>query len=195
MNESQFVELVRQNASNHTILERLPNLGLSDAWLVAGSLFQTVWNCLTSQSPTFGIKDYDIFYFDDRDLSWQAEDEVIKRAHELFADLDVSIEVRNQARVHLWYADKFGMAYPPLSSAAEAIDRFLATACQVGIKPDGQSGIIVYAPSGFDDLERMIIRPNRCTNFVPDVYVSKAARWKAVWPELTIIPYEKALSS
>ena len=109
MNETQFVELVRQNKTNHDILERLPHLGLSDAWLVAGSLFQTIWNCLTSKPRTFGIKDYDIFYFDDGDLSWQAEDDIIKSANKLFGDWGASIEVRNQARVHLWYADKFGI--------------------------------------------------------------------------------------
>lgn len=190
MNETQFVELTRQNVTNLHILERLPHLGLPDAWLVAGSLFQTVWNCLTGEPTAFGIKDYDIFYFDDSDLSWQAEDDIIQRADKLFGDLDVSIEVRNQARVHLWYGDKFGMAYPPLKSATEAIDRFLATACQVGVKPNAhRGGIIVYAPHRFDDLERMIIRPNLCPNFVPEVYRSKAARWKLLWPELTIVPY------
>lgn len=189
MNETQFLELVRQNRTNHEILERLPHLGVPDAWLVAGALFQTIWNCLTDKPRTFGIKDYDIFYFDSTDLSWQAEDGVIQRAAHLFGDLDASIEVRNQARVHLWYVEKFGMAYPPLRSVREAIDRFLATACQVGVKPDGQRGMIVYAPNGFDDLERMMIRPNLCPNFLPEVYVTKATRWKLLWPELTIMPY------
>ncbi len=147
MNETQFVEFIRQNVTNRNILARLPDLDLPDAWLVAGSLFQTVWNSLTHQPATFGIRDYDIFYFDDRDLSWQAEDDAIRRVEQRFSDLDASIEVHNQARVHLWYADKFGIAYPPLRSATEAIDRFFATACQVGIKPDAQGGLTVYAPS------------------------------------------------
>ena len=63
-----------------------------------------------------GIRDYDVFYFD-ADTSWSAENEVIERAAHLFADLNVSIEVRNQARVHLWYEEKFGLPYPPLKSA------------------------------------------------------------------------------
>jgi hypothetical protein len=42
--------------------------------VTAGCLFQTVWNVVTDRPPTSGIKDYDIFYFDGTDLSWEAED-------------------------------------------------------------------------------------------------------------------------
>ena len=64
--------------------------------------FQNVWNTVEWRAPGNGIKDYDLFYFDDADLSWDAEDRVIQRAASLFADLDATVEVRNQARVHLW---------------------------------------------------------------------------------------------
>lgn len=46
--------------------------------------------------------DYDLFYFDDSDISWAAKDLVISRGQELFADVAVDVEIRNQARVHLW---------------------------------------------------------------------------------------------
>src|SRR5215471_16886937 len=64
MDETGFIELVLSNAINREILARLPVLGLSDAWLVSGALFQTAWNRLTNRSTEYGIKDYDIFYFD-----------------------------------------------------------------------------------------------------------------------------------
>ena len=44
MPEEAFLTLALKNACNTAILERLPALGLPDAWLVAGCLFQTVWN-------------------------------------------------------------------------------------------------------------------------------------------------------
>ncbi|MDO8289971.1 MAG: nucleotidyltransferase family protein [Parvibaculum sp.] len=182
MKEAQFVEHALQNFANSEILVRLPSLGLNDCWLVSGGLFQSVWNVLTHRDITHGIKDYDVFYFDP-DTSWEAEDEVINRGIALFADLGVDVEIRNQARVHLWYAEKFGSAYPPLKSSCEGIDRFLAPACMVGL----QSDHAVYAQHGFSDIETMTLRPNRAPNFKADLYLAKAARWKEQWPELTVI--------
>jgi len=108
---------------------------------------------------------------------------MIRRARETFASIDADIELKNQARVHLWYTEKFGTAYPPLTSSCEGIDRFLAPACMVGISPDGK----IYAPHGFDDIGSMTIRPNRAANFKADLYLAKCARWKETWPELTVI--------
>lgn len=183
MDEARFLSLALANERNRAILTRLPELGLEDCWLVSGSLFQSVWNGLTGRGPVYGIKDYDIFYFDP-DTSWESEDRAIARARELFLPLGLEVELRNEARVHLWYEAKFGKEYPPLRSSCEGIDRFLAPACMVGIAPD----MSVYAPHGFDDIETMTIRPNRAPNFSTERYAVKAARWKAMWPELTVMP-------
>ena len=92
------------------------------------------------------------------------------------------------ARAHLWHPVKFGVPYPALSRATDAIDRFLLYAAQVGIRPHSL-GVEVYAPHGFDDIAAMILRPNTSTlNFRADLYENKAQRWKACWPELTVIP-------
>lgn len=183
MTDAEFLTLIQENPSNAAILDRAPTLGLADAWLVSGSLFQTVWNALTNRPVSHGIKDYDIFYFDS-DTSYEAEDAHIRRAADLFADLDIGIEVRNQARVHLWYKDHFGIDYTPLSSACEGIDRFLAIACKVGVSLDGQQRI--YAPDGLDDMAQLRIRPNASANFSAEHYAAKCARWQGMWPELTI---------
>jgi uncharacterized protein len=120
-------------------------------------------------------------------LSWEAEDVVIHRVAAAVSDIGVSVEPRNQARVHLWYSKKFGIAYSPLQRATEGIDRFLVLAAQVGIRP-AERGYEVHAPHGFDDVSTLTIRPNRCPNFRADLYEAKAASWKARWPELTILP-------
>jgi hypothetical protein len=183
MDSQRFTEIVRKNRFNREILARLPSLALPDCWVVSGALFQTVWNVQTGRAPEHGIKDYDVFYFDP-DLSWEAEDAVIKRAAAHFSDLDVAVEVRNQARVHLWYAAKFTLPYPPLTRSTDGIDRFLMHNAQVGVRPDGE----IYAPRRFDDIAAMIIRPNYTANFHPDRYMEKALRWNGRWPELTILP-------
>lgn len=182
MDAERFTELVLRNEVNRHILAALPTLGLTDSWLVSGSLFQTVWNVQTGREPGYGIKDYDIFYFHS-DTSWEAEDEAIARGREIFAGLDAEVEIRNQARVHLWYERKFGIPYPPLACACDGIDRFLAPACMVGMSATGD----VYAPRGFDDIEHMVIRPNPVGNFDSDELARKAGRWKEKWPELSIV--------
>jgi hypothetical protein len=181
-----FIAAVLSNPINRTILDHLPALGLPDAWLVSGALFQTVWNVLTGRPVTCGIRDYDLFYFDPDD-SWAAEDAVIRRVRDAFADVAADIEIRNQARVHLWYSQKFGAAYPPLSRATDGIDRFLMHNAQVGIRANGDA-YEIYAPRGFDDLADLIVRPNVTANFRADLYYAKAERWKASWPEITIAP-------
>lgn len=110
----------------------------------------------------------------------------IRRANAAFADLGVEVELRNQARAHLWYEDKFGAPYPPLACATEGIDRFLSRNCMVGLRPNG-AGFAVYAPEGFDDIEAMIVRPNRAANFQAARYREKAARWMALWPALRVL--------
>lgn len=187
MNNDQLIEIILTNPTNEAILNLLPSVPLSDAWLVSGCLFQTVWNWKTGRDPKFGIKDYDIFYFEDIDLSWEAEDRSIQIALQCFDGIDETIEIRNQARVHLWYEQKFGVPYAPLQRATEGIDRFLARACMVGIRPKKNGGFEVYAPKALDDLHNLIIRPNDLKPFDTGTYRIKAMRWKQIWPELEVI--------
>ena len=186
MNTDEFLALALRNPVNAAIADKLFRLALPDAWLVSGCLVQTVWNGLTHRPPGYGINDYDVFYFDP-DTSWAAEDAVIRQLQNAFANAAVTVEARNQARVHLWYPDKHGLPYPPLRCSTEGIDRFLTRNTKVGIRrtPDGHG---VYAPDGFDDIAGMIVRPNPGPNFSAAVYEAKAARWKALWPELTVLP-------
>lgn len=185
MTRAQFLAAALKNPVNVAILRALDSLALPDAWLVAGCLVQTVWNELTGRAPAYGISDYDIFYFDP-DTSWLAEDSVIRKLGSHLAHLGARIETRNQARVHLWYPQKHGLPYPPLASSCEGIDRFLTTNTMVGVQASG-GGYDIYAPNGFDDIAEMVVRPNPGLNFSAANYAEKAARWKKLWPELTVV--------
>ena len=186
MDRDEFLTAVLRNPVNQIIAEELFRLALPDAWIVSGCLVQTVWNVSTNRAVDYGIADYDIFYFDP-DPSWEAEDAVIRKLQDAFAKLDVKVEARNQARVHLWYARKHGVPYPPLRSSTDGIDRFLTKNTQFGIRRT-TGGHEVYAPSGFRDVADMAVRPNPGTNFSTANYRAKARRWKSLWPELTVFP-------
>jgi len=189
MNRDEFLALALRNPVNVAISDALLTLGLPDAWLVAGCLVQTVWNVLSRRAEGYGIADYDVFYFDP-DTSWEAEDDVIRKLHARLAHLAVKVEARNQARVHLWYAEKHGLPYPPLLRSTDGIDRFLTQNTQVGIRRT-RDGYDIYTPHGFDDIARLIARPHPGPNFSAATYAAKAARWKALWPEITVIAAEE----
>ena len=186
MNQDEFVAAALRNPVNEEIACELVALALPDAWIVSGCLVQTVWNVLTGRAVDYGINDYDVFYFDP-DTSWEAEDAVIRRLEQRLAPRGVAIEARNQARVHLWYPQKHGRPYPPVKCSTEGIDRFLTRNTMVGFRKLGD-GYNVYAPHGFDDIARLIVRPNPGPNFSAASYAAKASRWKALWPELTVLP-------
>jgi hypothetical protein len=188
MNQSEFLTATLRNPANQIIAQTLFELALPDAWIVSGCLVQTVWNVLTGRATGYGINDYDVFYFDP-DTSWEAEDGVIRKLTGALAHLDVKIEARNQARVHLWYAEKHGLPYPPLACSTEGIDRFLTRNTMIGIRRTAE-GYDVYAPDGFGDAAGLIVRPNPGPNFSPVNYAAKAARWKALWPEVTVLAVE-----
>ena len=62
-----FCADVARNPVNRAILSRWKLLDLPNAWLVAGCLFQTVWNIESGRQPGADLKDYDVFYFDSGD--------------------------------------------------------------------------------------------------------------------------------
>ena len=180
-----------RNAMLVEVLARARQLCLPGWYLAAGGVFQTIWNVVTGRPPEQGIRDFDLIYFDGSDLSWEAEDAVIKAGERVFADLPVPVEIRNQARVHLWYEQRFGVPCPAYDSTEAAIDTFAATTCCLGVRvePDGRWRI--YAPHGLADPYNLVLRPNPV--LAPQhVYETKAARWRQQWPELIVLPWPVA---
>jgi hypothetical protein len=184
----RFLAALLSNRIAEMILQRMPELGLENWYLTAGGVFQTIWNVVAGRDPQTGIKDYDVFYFDSGDLSYEAEDAVIKRAYRLFSDIPTTIEVRNEARVHLWYALEFGVPARQFTSSEDAIDHFASTTYCYGVTVDSAGASRVYAPHGFHDLFALIIRPHPV--LAPrEIYEAKTARWREEWPALTVLPW------
>jgi len=185
----RFEQIVRADPDLMGLLAAVRPLGLPQWRLVAGCLYQTVWNVLTGRPRRTSIKDYDLAYFDPSDLSWQAEDTVIRRVAAATRGFPGAVEIRNQARVHLWFEGRFGVAYPPLESTDAALCRYASVvhAVAVRLEPDGR--LDIAAPFGLDDLFAMVIRPNRALDNHA-AHAAKAARVKAIWPELRVIPWD-----
>lgn len=169
-------------------LVTLRALALPDPLICSGAIYNAIWNSLTGRPPLTGIKDIDAVYFDDSDLSYEAEDRVIQRAADAFAALPLPVEVRNQARVHLWFPEKFGTPYPQLRSSAEMMDYFASRTHAVAVRLEADDRLSIFAPFGLDDIFAFRLTPNpaldnRLTHH------TKALRAKAIWPELTVVPW------
>lgn len=171
------------------VVARWGRVGLPDSWLVAGAIAQTVWNDGFGLPPEHGVADVDIVYFDGDDLSAESEAAHSARVRELFAGLPVWIDVKNEARVHLWYESKFGEPLAPYVSTADAISTFPTTATAVGVRPR-TNGFELVAPFGLADLLGLIVRPNK-KQISRQVYEAKVARWLMLWPRLCIVPWDQ----
>ena len=180
--------LVRSSDLLMRSLRGLRQLDLPDAWLVSGAIYQTVWNALTGRPPRTGLKDIDLFYFDP-DTSWEAEDRQIRRAAALFP-ADPPVELRNQARVHLWAEARFGRPLPrPYRTSRDAIGHFAARTHCVALRLSAAGRLRLHAPFGLEAIFALRLEPNpRLDNRA--TYEAKALRQREVWPELTVLPWE-----
>lgn len=181
---SDFLEMALANSVNVELCARLQTLELPNCHLVAGCLYQAVWNALSGNPPAFAIKDYDVFYFDAQDLSWDAEDAVIRRVHAATADLGVEVEVKNQARVHLWYEKRFGVPQLPFQSVEESIASYLVACTCIGLDVRSRA---LYAPHGFDDLTAGLLRKNPLRAVPEALFRAKAESYRARWPWLRVV--------
>ena len=168
------------------VLQTARALDLPDWLLVSGAVYQTVWNHLTVRDPNYGLKDYDLAYHDASDISYEAEDVVIKRGAAAFApEVAPLVEIRNQARVHVWFEGHFGEPYSPLSCSAEALGRFVAPAFAVGVRLAADDQLHVEAPFGLADLFALRLRPN--PNRVTKGFAAISAKVRERWPEVSIV--------
>lgn len=187
--ETRLIDIIHGVPTTMRVLRVIRDLDLPDAMIFSGAIYQPVWNYLTGRAPDYGIKDYDVAYHDASDTSYEAEDVVIQRVAAAFEPpLRALVEVRNQARVHLWFEKKFGAdePYPPLENSAAALKRFVATAFCVGVRMEAGDALSVFAPFGLEDLFALHLRPNPLRVKGAGGWERTTASAKARWPEITV---------
>ncbi|NEH47469.1 hypothetical protein GR210_01515 [Rhizobium leguminosarum] len=188
MEDEQFRQLygiILKSPLLSTLLHNWDKVALPDSWLVAGAIAHTVWNQTFGFPLAHGINDIDIVYFDANDLSEDAETDHAARVRTTFSDLPIWIDVKNEARVHLWYEAKFGYRINPYTSTTDAIATFPTTATAVGLRP-GNGSVEVCAPFGLFDLLGGVVRPNK-RQIRREIYEQKVGRWIEVWPNLSVV--------
>lgn len=186
-----LLDIVRNSPLLTDVLNRARKLNLPDWYIVSGAVYNLVWNVLTGRPETHGIKDVDLFYYDASDLSYEAEDRMIKTGDEIFSGVPLPVEIRNQARVHLWYEKHFGLVCLPLQSSRHSIERFASKTHAVGIRLEPDGGLDFYAPFGLDDIFSLRLTPNPVADNRETHHI-KGLRAQQNWPEVTVVPWPQA---
>ena len=189
--ESERVErltaIVHAAPSLMRVLRTMRTLALPDWLVMSGAVYQRVLNHLTGRPADYGVRDYDLGYFDGSDISYGAEDIVIRRVAAAFdVPLRSQVEVRNQARVHVWFEAHFGEAYTPLSCTAEALERFVSPMFAVGVRLEADGRLHIAAPFGLGDLFALRLRPNPRRPF--GGFDRVAGNVLRRWPEIRVGP-------
>jgi hypothetical protein len=176
---------LRASTKVMSVLEAAREARLPSWRLFSGAVYQTAWNALSSRPADYGIRDYDVAYFE-ADLSEKAQADIQAKVLAFVpASMRMRVEVVNQARVHLWFENQFGRSYAALTGTDGAFRRSLFTAHAVGVRLEPDESLSIVAPYGLGDIFGLVLRPN------PDLEVIGAHDGKARealerWPELVV---------
>ncbi|GAB6108284.1 nucleotidyltransferase family protein [Fusibacter bizertensis] len=188
----ELIEIIKSNDDLMKVFDTLDDLKLNDInlkdyYIGAGAIVQSVWNRLTGKQANYGIGDVDIVYYDLYNNTESDEKEIEQAIKDRISDLPYKIDVKNEARVHLWYRDKFGYDIDPYRSLEDAIDSWPTTSTALGIRRVNKEEWHIYAPFGLNDIFELNLRPN-ARQITEAIYMNKVQKWTGKWRELK---YEK----
>ena len=156
---AELTELVLGSEWLINLLRLVAGLDLPDCWIGAGAVRDLVWDMRFGAGfDPAGIADVDVVFFDPSDLSADHEHEIERQLSE--QDPSVDWDVKNQARVHLWYEARFGQPAEPLKSTTDGVATWPETATAVAVRLREDGGLDIAAPLGLDDLLDGVWRRN-----------------------------------
>ena len=186
--KAHMIKIVRGDPLLMKAFTFAQTMNLPDWYIVSGAIYNSIWNYLTGRPSGYGLKDIDLFYFEADDLSYEAEDKHIQLGTRVFAELSIPVEIRNQARVHLWFKDHFGFDYPELDCSRDGIDHFASKTHAVGMRLLEDDSFEIYAPFGLDDIFSFKITPNPVLDN-SKTHATKGKRALEFWPQVQVEPW------
>lgn len=186
----KMISILKKNNELMEILDYVETLKLPNFYIAAGSVFQTVWNYYDKKDFNYNIKDIDVIYYDDKDLSVDTDIKYYELIDRFCKDkgYKYEIDVSNEARMHIWKKEKFNIDVEPYTCSEDAIDKWIATVHAIGItKENGE--IRIYAPYGLSDIFSKTIRPIKHKYNTKDIYDKKAKSWNERFDNLNIIEW------
>ena len=186
-----LISILEKNKELMEMLDYISELNLPNFYIAAGSIFQTIWNYYDSRKLNFGIKDLDVIYFNNNDLSVEKDLEYynIINKYAKSKGFNYEIDVSNEARMHLWGMEhNQGVKVEPYKNSEDAISKWIATVHAIGITKENNQ-IKVYAPYGLSDIFSRTIRPIKHHANSKELYDKKVASWRERFNNLTIIEW------
>lgn len=186
-----FIYILKQNKNLMVMLDYISELNLPNFYIAAGSVFQTIWNYYDGRDLNFGIKDIDVIYYNNDDLSVEKDIEYYNliSKYAKSKNLDYEIDVSNEARMHLWQMKhNQGKKIKQYQNSEDAISKWIATVHAIGITKENDE-IKVYAPYGLSDIFSKTIRPIKHENNSKELYDKKVKSWNKRFKDLNIIKW------
>ena len=186
----KFIYIIKKNKDIISILDFLESVNLPNFYLVAGTIFQTIWNFLDNNPLYCNIHDIDIFYYDKDNLDKEYEDKSEEKIKQFLVDnnINLEIDIHNEARVHLWkkYNENPNVDY--YENTEDAIRRLISTIQAIGLTKINNK-IKVYAPYGLSDVFSKTIRPVKLPTNSKITYNKKIESWSKRFDDLKIIEW------
>jgi uncharacterized protein len=157
-NEATLRRLLLGDDTFVEILHAVRDLDLPEAVVGAGAVRDVVWDTLSGRGGPVDFRDVDVAYFDVADLSPETEKRVEERLAGRLAGH--RWDVKNQAAVHLWYEQRFGLPVEPLHTLEAAVATWPETATAIAVRLELDGRLSVIAPFGLEDLLGLVWRHN-----------------------------------
>ena len=182
--------ILKNNKELMDILNFVYELKLPNFYIAAGCVFQTIWNYYDNKPLNYKIKDIDIIYYNNKDLSVDADLEYYNLIDKycIKNGYNYLIDVSNEARMHLWKKEKFGIDVFPYKNCEDAISKWIATVHAIGITKENNK-IEIFAPYGLSDIYSRTIRPIKHESNNKDLYDMKVKSWSKRFNNLNIIEW------
>lgn len=182
--EKELLDILTKNSDLMMILDEISELKLSNWYVAAGSVFQSVWNYLDKNDLMTNVHDIDLVYFDDQIsfIDSVSNDKQLEKS--LSEKFPYCFDVHNEAYMHLWQNSK----KIPYENTENAIERWIATVHAIGISGNSDQ-FTIFAPYGLDDIFTKTIRPIYHKDNNQELYENKVAKWQERFSDLNIIKW------
>ena len=186
----EMITILKMNSDLMDVLNYIETLKLPNFYIAAGSVFQTVWNFYDKNDLNYNIKDIDVIYFDDNDISVETDIKYYNLINDFCKNkgYKYEIDVSNEARMHLWKQEKFNIEVEPYTCSEDAINKWIATVHAIGITKSHDE-LKIYAPYGLSDIFSKTIRPIKHKYNTKEIYDKKAMSWNERFDNLNIIEW------
>ncbi|TDR76635.1 nucleotidyltransferase family protein [Paludibacterium purpuratum] len=169
-----------------SLLRHAREMQLPDWYIAAGAIRNTVWDRLHDYPGGSSYSDVDLIYFAAA-RSGSGGDRAIEACLNR-ATPGFVWEVVNQARVHEWYEQDFGVPLRPLLSSEDGMSFWPETATAVGVRLEDDDSLTIAAPLGLQDLFDLRLRWNdRQASY--EIFQRRVEKkcFLARWPRLTLV--------